>query len=97
MAGKELNMHVRIDPELAEDFFVPAFLDENLKECGLARSGSAQATEYEPGKWSVSADVLNVEGRIERRVLGESFQFQSEARGLVDHINGPDEQVVVVN
>ena len=50
-------------------------------------------TEYEPGKFSVSADVLNAEGKTERRVLRESFQFKSEAGDLVTHINGPADQL----
>lgn len=82
-----------IDDKLAEQYLVPVFLDENFTECAIAVSGSAQVTEYEPGKYSVSADVLNTEGKTERRVLGESFQFKSEAGDLVSHINGPAEQL----
>jgi hypothetical protein len=87
----------QIDPDLAEKYFVPVFLDENCTECGLALSGSAESAEYERGKWSVSAKVLNVEGKLERRVMAESFIDAAEARGLVDHINGPEEQVDQVN
>jgi hypothetical protein len=88
---------VTIDPDLAEKFFVPVFLDENCTECGLALSGSAEATEYERGKWSVSAKLLNVEGKTERRVMPESFIDAAGARGLVDHINGPEDQVTIVS
>ena len=88
---------VTIDPDLAENYFVPVFLDENCTECGLALSGSAKATEYERGKWSVSAEVLCAEGKMERRVMAESFIDAAEARMLVDHINGPEQQVIIVN
>jgi hypothetical protein len=82
-----------IDPELAGKLFVAVLLGENFDQCGLALSGSATSIEYEPGKWSVSAEVLTADGRLERRVMPESFPAGSEARDLVDHINGSEEQL----
>jgi hypothetical protein len=85
---------MNIDPKHAGEFFVAVLLDD-FQTCGLALSGSAEAKEYERGKWSVSAQVLNAAGTTERRVLSESFPSGSEARVLVDFINGPAETHVV--
>ena len=83
---------MKIDPKYAGEFFVAVLLGEDYSQCGLALSGSAQATEYEPGKRSVSAEVLNADGLTERGVMPESFPGAADARDLVDHINGPNEQ-----
>ena len=83
-----------IDPKFSESIFVPVALDTDYQRWGLALSGSAEAKEYERGRWSVSAEVLTSEGQTERRVLPDSFHSQSDAMDLVAHVNGPDVQVV---
>ena len=82
---------IRIDPKHSESIFVPVALDADSQLWGLALSGSAEATEYERGRWSVSADVLNSEGVTDRRVLPDSFASNSDAMDLVRHVNEAEE------
>lgn len=85
------NLLIKFDPT---QFKTPGFLtyelDADCQTFGLIRSGSAEFKEYEPNKWCVTAEVLQVDGTLERRPLPDSFLFRSEAGDLVDLVNGWD-------
>jgi len=84
-------MEVRIDSRYAEAIFVPVALDADSQQWGLALSGSAKETEYHPGRWSISAEVLNSDGLTDRRVLPDSFASKSDAMDLVRHVNASED------
>ncbi len=67
--------------------FVTVALDDENRTFGLVRGGSAELKEYEPGKWCVTAEVLQSDGTMERRPMPDTFLFQSEGGDLVDFLN----------